>query len=453
MKHLFTDFIAAAVFLTAGFIQAQEAGSVQTPAPVSAQASDSAPVEQPTPIDVLFVGDSITDFWDNPGRGLEVYKQYYDGPRRVINIGVSGDVCAQTMARLDQPKVANIKPTMIQLLIGTNNLNRGGETTPAFIVPSIKGILDKLQAKWPEAKIVLLGILPRGIKPDNSYQVRINEINAQLEKMADGKKIIYRDISKEFLKENGELNLDLMPDQLHPNTAGYKVWAKAMEPTFKEILGGNAVKQGAVGSGWWQNRFKQKQELIKQANGQIDLVLLGDSINHNWENQGKAAWEKYYAPRKAIGLGFSGDQTQHVLWRLNNGEMEGYTPKLVVLMIGTNNIGHRNCTPRQTVEGIRAILETLGDKWPETKVLLLAVFPRGADENDPLRKAVNEINEGLPALADGNRVTFMNINDKFLDENKVLSRDIMPDYLHPSKQGHFIWAETIEPFVKQTLGD
>ena len=99
------------------------------------------------------------------------------------------------------------------------------------------------------------------------------------------------------------------------------------------------------------------------------------------------------------------------------------------------------------------ILKKLGDKWPETKVLLLAVFPRGADENDGFRKQVNEINAGLPALCDGKRVTFLNFNDKFLSEDGVLSRDVMPDLLHPAPAQYNIWAEAVEPYIKEALGE
>lgn len=438
MKRILTSFILAAFVLTGWTLWAQDAPS---------------PSPEPTPIDVLFVGDSITDFWDNPGRGLDVYKQYYDGPRRVINIGVSGDICDQTLARLDQPKVANIKPTLIQLMIGTNNLDRGKNLNPPYIINGIGQILAKLGQKWPEAKILLLGVFPRGFEPGNNYQNRIDQINKELPKFADGKKIFYMDISKAFLTEEGLLDKNLFPDQLHPNTAGYVKWAQAVEPFFKEILGGSSVKPEPQGGDWWKKRFASKLEEIKKADGQIDLVYLGDSITHNWESKGANVWKEFYGNRKAINLGYSGDRTENVLWRLDNGEADGYTPKIVVLMIGTNNVGHRRATPRQTIEGIRAILEKLGQKWPETKVLLLPVFPRGADENDSLRKAVNEINAGAPVLADGKRVIFCDFNDKLLTPEKVLTREMMPDLLHPAKGGYVIWAQAVEPFIKEALGE
>ena len=205
--------------------------------------------------------------------------------------------------------------------------------------------------------------------------------------------------------------------------------------------------------GWWKDRHAAKVAKVKELAGNVDLLMIGDSITHGWEGGGKEVWNKYYGNRKAFNIGFSGDRTEHVLWRLDHEEVDGISPKLAVMMIGTNNVGHGSSTPAQTIEGVKAILAKLEKKLPETKVLLLAVFPRGADENDRLRKQVNEINEGLPALADGKRVFYLDIGPKFLDENKVLPKSIMPDLLHPNAQGYEIWAEAIEPSVKKFLGE
>lgn len=208
-----------------------------------------------------------------------------------------------------------------------------------------------------------------------------------------------------------------------------------------------------VDAAWWKDRHQAKLDIVKANQGNIDLVMIGDSITHGWEGGGKAVWEKFYAGRKPLNLGYGGDRTEHVLWRLDNGEVDGISPKLAVIMIGTNNVGHGSSSSAQTIEGIKAILGKLETKLPETKILLLAVFPRGADLNDGLRKQVNEINKGLPALADGKRVFFLDINDKFLDEDGVLPKSIMPDLLHPNAEGYQIWAEAVEPTVKKLMGE
>jgi len=205
---------------------------------------------------------------------------------------------------------------------------------------------------------------------------------------------------------------------------------------------------------WWNDRHLAKLAEVKEKAGNVDLLMIGDSITHFWESEaGTVVWEKYYANRKPFNIGYGGDRTEHVLWRLDHGEVDGISPKLAVMMIGTNNIGHQSSTPAQTIEGIKVILAKLEQKLPETKILLLAVFPRGANENDGLRNQVNEINQGLPALADGKQVFYLDIGSKFLDDNKILPKSVMPDLLHPNAKGYEIWAKAIEPSVEKLLGE
>ncbi|MDO4574017.1 MAG: GDSL-type esterase/lipase family protein [Planctomycetia bacterium] len=198
---------------------------------------------------------------------------------------------------------------------------------------------------------------------------------------------------------------------------------------------------------WWQKRHKAKLE--QAAQGGIDIVFLGDSITHGWEGGGKEIFQRYYGDRNVLNIGFSGDRTEHVLWRIENGALDNIQPKLLVLMIGTNNIGHNSSTPAETVEGIQLILKKIGEKLPNTKVLLLPVFPRGANNEDTLRKRTVEINQGLPALADNQRVIFFDFNQLFLTDDGTLPREIMPDLLHPNAKGYTIWAEAMEPFLRK----
>ncbi len=207
-----------------------------------------------------------------------------------------------------------------------------------------------------------------------------------------------------------------------------------------------------LNSGWWQKRHAQKLELVKK--GDIDLVFIGDSITHSFEGRhGKAMWDKYYVPRKALNLGYSGDRTEHVLWRIDNGELDGLSPKLAVIMIGTNNTGHRQDPPEAIAAGIRLILDRLRAKQPKMKILLLAIFPRGAKPQDKLRAINDGANKLIAKFADNESIYFLNINDKFLTEDGTLTREIMPDLLHPRAKGYQIWAEAIEPMVAKLMGE
>ncbi|MCM8534955.1 MAG: GDSL-type esterase/lipase family protein [Lentisphaeraceae bacterium] len=203
---------------------------------------------------------------------------------------------------------------------------------------------------------------------------------------------------------------------------------------------------------WWMPRHKEKLE-VKNKMEKVDLVFLGDSITHAWDNKGKEVWQQYYTKRNALNIGFSGDRTEHVLWRLNHGAVDGIDPKLLVLMIGTNNTGHRQDPAAETALGIETILETLEDKLPNTKVLLLAVFPRGAKADDKLRVINTDINNIIKDFADDERVFYMNINKVFLEEDGTLSKKVMKDLLHPNKDQYKVWASTIEPEVKVLMGE
>lgn len=210
-----------------------------------------------------------------------------------------------------------------------------------------------------------------------------------------------------------------------------------------------------------EKRHESFNEIAKK--GEAQLVFLGDSITHGWENKGKAVWEQTWAPLKAANFGIGGDRTEHVLWRIDHGNFDGIKPKEIVLMIGTNNTGHQGrpqkeldgavyeCTAQQTAEGIKAILTRLQQKCPEARILLLAIFPRGANKDDKFRQQNEATNAIVKGFADGKKVFFLDINDKFLEPDGTLSKNVMPDLLHPNEKGYQIWTEAIESKVKELL--
>ena len=200
---------------------------------------------------------------------------------------------------------------------------------------------------------------------------------------------------------------------------------------------------------WWQKRHEKINDRAKQ--GDVDLIFIGDSITEGWGgDSGREVWEKFYGSRKAMNAGIGGDRTQHVLWRLDNGNVEDIKPKLAIVMIGTNNSG--DDTAEDIEAGITAIVEKLRSKLPETKILLLAIFPRGKDNDDARRQVNIATNKIIKSLDDGKSVFYLDISDRFLSEDGTLDLEIMPDLLHLSKQGYEIWAEAIEPKVAEVLG-
>ncbi|HEY8879080.1 MAG TPA: GDSL-type esterase/lipase family protein [Roseateles sp.] len=198
---------------------------------------------------------------------------------------------------------------------------------------------------------------------------------------------------------------------------------------------------------WWLPRHEQKLAEIqahREAGRRVDLVFLGDSITQGWENEGKATWAANFAKYNAVALGFGGDRTENLLWRLQHGELDGMSPKAVVMMIGTNNTGERLEDPALTVAGIRANLAEIRKRQPQAKVLLLALFPRGEKPDDLMRRHNARINALLPQLADGKQVVFLDIGRALTHPDGTLSKDILPDWLHLSPAGYEIWARSLE---------
>ena len=229
-------------------------------------------------------------------------------------------------------------------------------------------------------------------------------------------------------------------------------------PTVLALLSAGAIAEDKAPStvvpvprdGGWMNRHQSFNERVKKGN--VDLLLIGDSITQGWEGAGKEAWAKHYDKRNAVNLGIGGDRTQHVLWRLDNGNVEGISPKLAVLMIGTNNSNGTDNTAEEIGAGITAIVKKLREKLPQTKVLILAVFPRD-EKPTPRREKNAKASEIASKLADNQNVFYLDIGSKFLTPDGLLTKDIMPDYLHLSPQGYTIWAEAIEPKVTELMGE
>lgn len=201
--------------------------------------------------------------------------------------------------------------------------------------------------------------------------------------------------------------------------------------------------------GGWMKRHQSFNDRV--AKGNVDLIFIGDSITQGWEGKGKSVWKKFYGDRNAVNLGIGGDRTQHVLWRLDNGNIKDISPKLAVIMIGTNNSGDN--TSKEIYEGNKAIVEKLRAKLPEMKILLLAIFPRGPNPGDKRRQVNENANKMIAELADGKNVHYLDIGPKFLEEDGTLTREIMPDLLHLSEPGYTIWAESIEPSVKKLMSE
>jgi len=198
----------------------------------------------------------------------------------------------------------------------------------------------------------------------------------------------------------------------------------------------------------WIARHEAINQRARQ--GGVDLIYVGDSIVEHFDNQGKEVWQQYYAPRHALNLGISGDRTEHVLWRLDHGNVDGINPKLAIVMIGQNNGGHNSGA--EIGEGVTAIVQKLHAKLPSTKLLLLGIFQR-REKPTPERAVLAQANEIVSKLADGKDIVYMDINYLYVRPDGTISRELMYDFEHPTPLGHRVWAEAIEAKVVELMGD
>ena len=183
--------------------------------------------------------------------------------------------------------------------------------------------------------------------------------------------------------------------------------------------------------------------------GGVDVLFLGDSIVAFFVTRGSAVWQREIAPLgTVVDFGIEGDRTQFVLWRARNGELDGTNARVVVLMIGTNNLA--GATPENVARGVAAILDTVREKLPNAIVVLNAILPRGTPD-DPLRAKLADVNARLAALADGRHVRWLDASGGFVDAQGAIDPALMPDRLHPSPAGYEVWAAALRPVLLESL--
>jgi lysophospholipase L1-like esterase len=426
---------------------------------------------------VVLLGDSITQNYEKanpPDENFQPTWQRFYAPRMALNAGFSGDRTEHVLWRLDHGEVDGIHPRAVVLLIGTNNTSVG--QTAAETEAGIDAVVEKLRQKLPQSSILLLGILPSDISESKSSTDR--EINRYLAHRYElDPKVSYLDIAPAFFKE-GKLDTSIFYDPrlpgtrkaLHPDTVGQRLMAEAIEPTLTHLLQDGARQYLAslrdvntavipaprleMDSYDWYKRHKD----VLSAKARMDprVVLIGDSITHFWGGlpegahpaNGPKAWEEAFGGIPVLNLGFGWDRTQNVLWRLSYGEFDGLHPKTVILNIGTNNLtGTENAranTPAEVVQGILAIHAMVRAKSPDSRIIVMGVFPRGFNASSPLRAPILQVNRLLAqALAAKPDTTFLDIGAQFLEPDGTLPLKLMNDGTHPTEEGYRLWAKAL----------
>lgn len=270
--------------------------------------------------------------------------------------------------------------------------------------------------------------------------------------------------------------------------AGADAATKAVLAKFPDLIAVRGPRPNPAVIPFLAPNFRPKHEANKAvaAQGDSQVLFMGDSITDFWRNTGqgrgpggpgganpampgrgegrrgggaapasdpdnppmagKAVFDKYFGDMKVANFGIAGDTTQGVLYRLRDGEGQGFSPKAIMLMIGTNNVS--SCSSAEIAEGVGAVVLDLRHDFPDAKILLLAIFPRSRPA-DPVRQVLADVNKSIAKLDDQKHVFYLDIGQKFLDADGVIQPDIMSDGLHPTQKGYGIWAEAVkEPLAK-----
>ena len=423
---------------------------------------------------VVFLGDSITHFWTDGNRGGKVWEaNFAKGEYAALNFGICGDRTEHVLWRLAHGQFDVLKPKAIVLMIGTNNTGHHhpweADQAPVDTIAGIRAVLLKLREVCPEAKIILHPIFPRGEKVDDPHRVANDTVNRMIKVWADGKHIAWCDFNSRLVTADGTLTKEMADDFLHIQTAGYRIWAEEVKPYLDWALGKTdklpaaknppapttLAKEGldspvdSYGNFTWveKGRFQEKRaEVFANQSRWFDLVMVGDSITHGWDDTGVEVRDRRFRGYKVLNLGFSGDTVQNANWACcEGGALDGFGCRYVMVMIGTNN----STVPAEDVAaGIKRLVGIIRQKQPQATVLLSPIFPRGEKPTDVLRVKNDKTNEIIRKLADGKKVLWLDFGAKLTQPDGTIAKTMMNDFLHPTAVGYEIWADALMPYLQ-----
>ncbi|KAL4857557.1 Platelet-activating factor acetylhydrolase IB subunit beta [Chlorella vulgaris] len=445
--------------------------------------------------------------------------------QRALLLGISGDQAMHLLWRLQNGEgPSKLKPKAITLMIGTNDAfhltrvlpdtQEAGHVTAAAVMQCIR----ELQRQAPQARIVVLGLLPlqpphmRRLPFGAAVAVANKEVQHAVQRQASDK-LVFKDCSTPFVNASGEVRLDLMPDGVHPEAAGARILLKclldaihllllslcnnprSMRAPHPRLLAAGAallvftafvrLRTGRdAGSSWarmpevvqpapradagwaeFQSKLVEEVTAAKAKQG-MDIIAYGDSITEAFRGSGyghqtpkyksnKATWRRRMGKRRALLLGISGDQTMHLLWRLQNGEgPAGLNPTSITLMIGTNDVLHLNVLDpddeehiiRSVVSKVQLCVRELQRQAPQASIIMLGLLPLqpvkpGQVPKRPLAGQLAAINQQLRDFAEQQDVAFQDCGGRFLHKNGTLNASLMPDGVHPVRAGSELLLE------------
>ena len=430
--------------------------------------------------DIVFIGDELTQDWETTGASS--LASHFAGDKAMFNLGFNCDCTENVLWRIQNGELGS--PKAIFLMIGGNNsaIYTKAEEAPGKTIRAVRDIIDYLKANCGSAKIVVQAILPRGLDESNPVRPRNDLVNNEIRRYAGEKGCTWVDMTDLFLEsDHHTLKTSLFnADHATLNADGYAVWAQAVSPYVNAASSGAAMPADLVATARpanmvtatypsskavMENFFWEKYLFDLSAIGgkSYDIVLLGDSITQKWSSTDPDSMNGLGS--KVFNLGRTGDFTENLLWRLEGGCLDGYTTKFFNLLIGTNNTIQREPTkdnPADIAAGVKAVLDLVLAKHPESKVLLMPILPYGYTNSQHnatgmAQYANNEAaNEIIKTYADGQRVILVDVRSQFLNSDGTFKGEMYlerngdyPDmFLHLSDRGY---REIMAPAISAAM--
>lgn len=225
-------------------------------------------------------------------------------------------------------------------------------------------------------------------------------------------------------------------------------WSSALAPA---VASGTTPTKRTTEYSWMSVSTWDKmhaEDVLAAQYDQVDVLFVGDSITAGWD---WSIWEKNFKPLNAANFGIGGDNTGNVLWRLQHGAIGNIQPKLIVLLIGVNNVGGLQESPEQAAAGVTMVVKQLQLAWPQSKILLNAVFPFHQAASSDNRKKVKTLNKIIAKLGDNKTIFYKDYGPLLLQKDGSISPEIMADFLHPTPKGYQVWADAMTPDIHQLL--
>lgn len=224
---------------------------------------------------------------------------------------------------------------------------------------------------------------------------------------------------------------------------------RSMASELPTVRDGFSISTYPVPRTDWTEKVAENFKESQKSAASIEVVLDGDSITELFQK--KKVWRECFPRVKSYNFAMIGDRTQHLLWRLSQGQLDNIRPKLVILLIGTNNLGTGQSV-EDTIAGIKAVVAEYQKRCPDAAILLQGIFPRGQGTANPLRAEVKAVNEAIAKLGDGKNIIYADFGEKFLTADGGVDPKLMPDYLHPNKEGFKVWAAALKHYVETYAG-